>query len=100
MEVQALRGISDYVGSSLQKGAAAKLGGDEEFSDVLSRIVSEFNTDQIAAEQAIQGLATGEVENLHEVVLAVAKADLAFQTLMEIRNRLIDAYQEVVRMQV
>ena len=42
----------------------------------------------------------GQTDNLHSVMLAVAKADLSFRTILEVRNRLTDAFQEIMRMQV
>jgi len=43
---------------------------------------------------------TGEAESIHDVVLTTSRADLAFRLMMEIRNRLIASYQEVMRMQI
>ena len=45
-------------------------------------------------------LATGKTENIHEVMLAVTKADLTFRTFLQIRNRVTEAYQEITRMAV
>lgn len=70
------------------------------FVDVVERLLGDANSGQLQADQAIRELAMGKAENLHDVMLAVAKADLAFRTVLEVRNRLTDAYQEVMRMQV
>ena len=53
-----------------------------------------------AANAAVTALATGEAQDLHTVSLAVAQADLSFRLILELRNRLADALQEVTRMQV
>jgi flagellar hook-basal body complex protein FliE len=53
-----------------------------------------------AADAAVTALATGEAQDLHTVSLAVAQADLSFRLILELRNRLTDALQEVTRMQV
>ena len=68
----------------------------KSFGDVLSESIQEVNRMQIEADSAIEKLATGE-KDFAEVVNAVEKADLAFSTLMQIRNRLVDAYQEIMR---
>ncbi|MBY0232935.1 MAG: flagellar hook-basal body complex protein FliE [Gemmataceae bacterium] len=78
-------------------GAAPAADG---FSRVLDAVLGNASRSDAAATQAIQDLATGEADDLHTVALAVAQADLSFRLALEIRNRLIEAYQEVARMQV
>jgi flagellar hook-basal body complex protein FliE len=51
------------------------------------------------ANQAVQDLALGRTDHLHNVLLEVAQADLAFRLVLEMRNRLTDAYQDVMKMQ-
>jgi flagellar hook-basal body complex protein FliE len=52
------------------------------------------------AEQAVHNMAAGETDNLHGVMLHMANADLSFRLILEIRNRLTSAYQEIMKMQV
>ena len=81
----------------------AKKNTDEDgpsFSDVLKNSIKQVNDLQKDADQAIQDLATGKTENFTEVLTAVEKADLAFRALMQIRNKLLDAYEEVNRLRV
>lgn len=70
------------------------------FKDTLGGLIKEVNTLQQDAGDAIHGVATGEVQSLHEAVIAMQKADVGFKFLMEMRNKLVEAYQEVMRMQV
>lgn len=70
------------------------------FVDLIDNLLSKVNLQQGSADQAVRDLATGKTDNLHGVMLEVAKADLSFRLFMEIRNRLTDALQEVLRMQV
>lgn len=70
------------------------------FRDLLIQSIREVNGLQKEADAAIQGLATGKSDRVAEVFSAVEKADLAFRTLMEVRNKLVDAYQELMRMRV
>ncbi len=79
------------------EGAARPADG---FTRVLDTVLGDASRADAAASQAIQGLATGEAADLHTVALASAQADLSFRLALEIRNRLLDAYQEVMRMQV
>jgi flagellar hook-basal body complex protein FliE len=78
----------------------AKSAGTSPFVDVIEKLLGDANSGQLKADEAIRELAMGQAENLHDVMLAVAKADLAFRTILEVRNRLTEAYQEVMRMQV
>ena len=70
------------------------------FTDLLKGIVEETDKQQQVADTGVKQLVTGEAESIHEVVLTTARADLAFRLMMEIRNRLIASYQDVMRMQI
>ena len=65
-----------------------------------NELVSKVNDLQINSEHAIQGLASGENKNLHEVMIEVEKASISFQFMAQVRNKALEAYQEVMRMQV
>jgi len=68
--------------------------------NLLVDLVGKVNAQQASADQAVHQLALGQTDNLHGVMLEVAKADLGFRLFLEIRNRLTDALQEVLHMQV
>jgi flagellar hook-basal body complex protein FliE len=70
------------------------------FTKVIDHLFSQANLRQAEADTAVQQLALGQTDSLHQVLLAVSQADLSFRLLLEIRNRLTDAFQEVMRMQV
>ncbi len=70
------------------------------FSDLVKNLLNDVNTQQVGAQQSIQDLASGQADNLQGVVLNVAKSDLTFRLLMEIRDKVIASYQEIMRMQV
>ena len=63
-------------------------------------MVQQTNAQQVSAKDSVEQLITGETDSIHDVVLTASRADLAFRLMMEIRNRLIASYQEVMRMQV
>jgi flagellar hook-basal body complex protein FliE len=71
-----------------------------QFKNVLGRYINEVNDLQNTADKAVRDLAAGKMDNLHQVIMAVNEADLSFRLMMEIRNRLVDAYREIMRMQV
>lgn len=74
--------------------------GVTSFKSLLENSIQRVNEMQQASEQAKIDLVTGGTENIGEALAAVKKAELAFQQLVEIRNKLVDAYQEVMRMQI
>ena len=90
------------LGASKSKGVSEGAPGDgiAPFKDLLESSLRRVNEMQEAASQAKIDIATGGTENMGEAMASIKKAELAFQQLMEIRNKLVDAYQEVMRMQV
>lgn len=78
-------------------------GGKSEgpgFGDVLKDAISTANELQKQSDHEIQKLMSGESQDLHTTMIAVEKADLSFQMLMQVRNKLVQAYQEITRMPV
>ena len=69
------------------------------FGDLVKDFVAQTNQDQLAADSAIKDLVTGKTDDVHQVVMAVANAELSFQLFMEIRNQLVSSYNELMRMQ-
>ncbi|MFV1974596.1 MAG: flagellar hook-basal body complex protein FliE [Candidatus Scalindua sp.] len=70
------------------------------FKETISSYVNEVNDLQVKAGESIENFATGKVENVHEVMIAMSKAEVSFKFMMETRNKLVDAYKEIMRMQV
>ena len=70
------------------------------FGDLLQKALKEVEATQNTADQEAQKLMTGEATDMHTAILAVQKADVSFQMMMAVRSKLIDAYREVMRMQM
>lgn len=70
------------------------------FGEFLSDSMSKVNSMQAEANTAIERLVTGQTKNIHETMLAVEKADIAFRTMNQIRMKVLDAYKEVLKMQI
>ncbi len=83
-----------------RSGAADKAPGAASFQQVLADSLQQVNAAQHQADDAIQSLATGGNTTLHDTLLAVQQAELSFKLMMHVRNKLVEAYQEVLRMQV
>lgn len=73
---------------------------DTSFSQWLNEKISATNDQLNHADQALTELATGHADNLHKTMLALEEAKLSFQYLEQIRNRLMSAYQELLREQI
>jgi flagellar hook-basal body complex protein FliE len=78
-------------------GAAAKPG---EFQGVLSSAIDSLESAQRGAADSVQKFLTGEDEELHTTILAAQKAELAFELGLQVRNKVVDAYQEIMKMQM
>jgi flagellar hook-basal body complex protein FliE len=70
------------------------------FSSMLSQMVSDVNSAQTASAQAVSAIQSGQNVPLHQAVIAMEEANVSFQLMVEVRNRVLDAYQEIMRMQV
>lgn len=78
--------------------AAAPVQGQKTFADMLKDSLSEVNRLQNEADVAIDKLVTGEKPDIHSTLLALQKADLSFQVMMEVRNKLLSAYQDLIKL--
>jgi flagellar hook-basal body complex protein FliE len=70
------------------------------FSEVLKASITKVNDMQVESDKLVQRLALGEVEDVSEVSIAVEKAELALRLMIQIRDKLVDAYQQIGRMAV
>ena len=80
-----------------QQGPAAAANS---FGSLLSDAVAQLDSLQRTADANVTRLATGQPVDLHEVMISMEQSNLGFQLAMQVRNRLIEAYQEISRMQV
>ena len=81
----------DMYGAESNKGS---------FAETLAKSIAEVNELQKVANTEIEKLVTGKSKNIHETMLAVEKADVAFRTMNQIRIKLLDSYKEIMKMQV
>ena len=86
-------------GAGVNLGAGAEAAGDT-FSTVLKDSIEKVNKLQTESDQAIQGLAKGDTGNIHETMIAIEKANLSFNLMVQVRNKLVAAYKEIMRTQV
>ena len=79
--------------------APAQPSGDS-FATMLGRMVSDVNAQQANATQTVGALQGGQNVPLHQAVISMEEANVSFQLMVEVRNRLLESYQEIMRMQI
>ena len=89
--------LADRPGGSTRSEPSS---GIDAFAGVLAKQVQDVNTMQVDANDMVHSLLTGGDVNEAEVLTAVQKADLAFRMLLQVRNKLIEAYREVQQIQI
>jgi len=72
----------------------------DSFANMLGQLVNDVNAKQSAASQAVNGLLSGQNVSLHQAMISIQEASTSFQLMVEVRNKLLDSYQELMRMQV
>lgn len=90
----------ETISASPLRGKQSLLIKENSFGDILKRSIGEVNQLQKNADHAIRELTTGKKKDIHETMIALEKADVSFQLMMQVRNKVIEAYQEINRMQV
>lgn len=86
--------------SKKRVGLQSAQASPTSFGDTLKDAVEKVNELQKVADVKMQKIATGESTNISEVMIAAEQADIALKLMMSVRNKVIDAYQEVMKMQV
>jgi flagellar hook-basal body complex protein FliE len=97
-----IRGV-DAITPRIESGATAKSAGAAEgadFGSVLRHSLTEVSKLQGEADAAVESLVTGQGISLHDTMIALEKADLSFRLMMQVRNKIVQAYREIVNMQV
>jgi flagellar hook-basal body complex protein FliE len=83
-----------------EKKGDTKVTGTTSFVDALKDSINKVGELEKEADNEVQKLAKMETQDIHNTMIAVEKADLTFQMMMQIRNKIISAYEEIMRMQV
>ena len=98
-EVAAGRSIPVAELQRLTSGTVSPAAGGN-FESVLGGLVQEVNGTQAAAGTAVKGLLAGQNVSLHQAMIKMEEASVSFQLMVEVRNKLLESYQELMRMQM
>jgi len=86
---------------TLTPPASPEIGGAPgTFSNVLGQLVNDVNAKQVEATNTVTGLLSGQNVSLHQAMISIEEASTSFQLMVEVRNKLLDSYQELMRMQI
>ncbi len=81
-----------------QQAPVQKFG--EKFGEALKNSIAEVNQAQLSADRATEQVAAGDSKNLHEAMIKLEQADISLRLMVQMRNKAVEAYQEIMRMQV
>ncbi|MBM3464182.1 MAG: flagellar hook-basal body complex protein FliE [Armatimonadetes bacterium] len=99
MQFNPVSSSSAFIGSRFD-GSIPLSGQKPSFTERFEGYVNQVNDLQVRADSAASKLALGDVRSMHAVMIASEEASLALSTVMQVRNKALEAYQEVMRMQV
>jgi flagellar hook-basal body complex protein FliE len=85
---------------SFSMSATTGINQTNQFSDMVTQGLEQVNKKLLTTETDLQQLATGDVQSLHQVMMRMEESQLSFQLMMQVRNRLLEAYQSVMTMQI
>lgn len=102
MNIQSVfaNGPSQITEKTLQQSPITSSEAQKNFSNFLKEAIESTNASQITSDIHTQKLIKGEDVDLHEVMVAAQKATITLNTTMEVRNKVVEAYQEIIRMPV
>ncbi len=92
--------ISNLVSSLNNTGSTGKTSASSNFTDILSDAIGSAQDTEASAQEQNAALLTGETDDLHTPIIEAQKAELALNLAIQIRNKVVDAYNQVMNMQV
>lgn len=91
-------GPKSFFVQQYEKAAAAEESSG--FKETLNKLADQFGSIQANSNSATESVVAGNTIDSHDVMIAAQEANLAFELILEVRNKLIEAYQEIIRMQI
>lgn len=99
MKIETLQ-LPNFAENIAEKKGSSDVKGSTSFKEILKDSINKANELEKEADKEVQKLAKMDSQDIHATMIAIEKADLTFQTMMQIRNKIINAYEEIMRMQV
>jgi flagellar hook-basal body complex protein FliE len=92
--------LPNRLDDSSSKSAGVQKESGADFSALLKDALSSVNDAQLEADEAVQKVLSGETKDIHSTMIALQKADVSLKLMLEVKNKIVEAYQEVMRTQV
>lgn len=92
--------VREMQNQGLEAPGVGGADASNSFLGMLKDSMEKVNTNQVQADHAVKELVAGRSKNIHETMLAIEKADTSLKMMMQVRNKILDAYREIMRMQV
>lgn len=92
--------LNSHLQRLAQPGRAPVQQIGEKFGDVLKNSIAEVNRAQVDADRAAEQIVAGKTKNLHGAMIKLEEADISLRLMVQMRNKVVEAYQEIMRMQV
>lgn len=99
-QINSIGPVGGNNGIERKQGPDSVQSGGVSFKDTLKGFMNDVNEMQNKADESIQKMVSGEINDVHQVMTSVEEANTAFNMMMEIRNKVLDAYQEVMRIRL
>ena len=93
-----ISGLPGKIQSNMPVNNEKNIKDDSSFENILTKSLKEVNSSTINANNAVKSLVAGKTENIHETMIQMQKASISFQMMMEVRNKLVDSYKEIIKM--
>ena len=95
-----IKGIGAATGFISPDTTVRKAGEGQGFKEALASSIEDVDSLKKAADKSIMDMASGKGEDIHKVMIALEKADVSFQFMLQVRNKAINAYQQIMGMSV
>jgi flagellar hook-basal body complex protein FliE len=95
-----LAGVGAAIPAAPQVAAPSSGSQGTSFTDIMSSAINQVESSRTSANQSVEQFLSGDGDDLHSTILATQRADLEFQMFMQVRNKVVSAYQEVMKMQL
>ena len=100
MEINSTSGIGSIIDAISSADKADESSGGESFANILSSALDNVAETESASDAGTAALLSGEDISIHEAVIATEKAELALELALQVRNKVVDAYKEIMQMQL
>ncbi len=100
MAVNSVNSIANNVISEMNKAKKTEEEKSISFGDYLKDALGQVNSLQMDSDKVTEDFITGKIDSIHDVTIAAEKASISLQLAIEVRNKVLEAYQEIMRMQI